>query len=82
MFGISDFNRQVLEHPEILISVIEEEEEEENLRGYCQPYISPEEYFGEHSEGIAAVAGVFLIIGVLAAVLDFLYRFVEPFLRH
>lgn len=66
----------------MLIPVIEEEEVEENLLGYRQLYISPEEYFGEHSEEIAAAAGVFLIIGLLAAVLDFLYRFVEPFLRH
>jgi hypothetical protein len=32
MFGIADFNREVMEHPEVLIPIIEEEEEEEELR--------------------------------------------------
>ncbi len=42
MFGIADFNRQVMENPELLAAILEDEEEEYS---YC--YISPQDYFDD-----------------------------------
>lgn len=71
MFGISEFNRNVLEHPEILIPIIEEEEEEEEFM--CFPL---QNSFVD-AEGAAPVAVVFVLICLIASILDRLYFFVR-----
>ncbi|MGB9791120.1 MAG: hypothetical protein ACPLTR_00905 [Thermacetogeniaceae bacterium] len=75
MFGISEFNEKVLEHPEILVSINEEEEEEDEFM--CFPLQSS---FVD-AEGAAPVAVVFVLICLIASLLDRVYFTVQAFIR-